>query len=193
MFKKPNQITVVQLRFSDPTMSGPITEQLDKIPASEIVTMGELLGTMQNLMGSAKTLVFSIVLIAIAISALGVLNTVLMSVFERTRDIGVMRATGASRGNVFSLIWTETLVMAGLGGALGFVLALVGARGMEGIIKSAMARMDMSVPVKDSLISLDPKVFVVCLLFIFGIGMVAGLYPAYKASRSRPIEALRMD
>ena len=193
MFKKPGQITVVQIRFKDPTMSGPITEQLDKIPGSELVTMSELLGTMQNLMGSAKTLIFSIVLIAITISALGVLNTVLMSVFERTREIGVMRATGAARGNIFTLIWTETLVMVGLGGGFGLILALIGSRAMEGMIRAAMLKMDMSIPIKGSLISLDPKVFVICLLFVFGIGIVAGLYPAFKASRARPIEALRMD
>ena len=193
MFGKPGQITVVQIRFKDPTMSGPITEQLDKIPGSELVTMSELLGTMQNLMGSAKTLVFSIILIAITISALGVLNTVLMSVFERTREIGVMRATGAARGNIFTLIWTETLVMVGLGGVLGLGLALIGSRAMESMIRAAMLKMDMSIPIKGSLISLDPKVFVICLLFVFGIGVVAGLYPAFKASRARPIEALRMD
>ena len=193
IFNKPAQITVVQIRFKDPTMSGPITEQLDKIPGSQIVTMSELLGTMQTLMASAKTLIFSIVLIAITISALGVLNTVLMSVFERTREIGVMRATGAARGNVFTLIWTETLVMVGLGGVLGLILALIGSRAMEGMIRAAMLKMDMSIPVKGSLIALDPKVFVICLLFVFGIGIVAGLYPAFKASRARPIEALRMD
>ncbi len=193
MFSKPGQITVVQIRFEAPTMSGPITEQLDRIPGSELVTMGELLGTMQNLMGSAKTLVFSIVLIAITISALGVLNTVLMSVFERTSEIGVMRATGAERRNVFSLIWTETLVMAGLGGTLGLVLALIGAKSMESFVKAAMLRMDMSVPVNESLIALDLRVLVTCVLFVLGIGIVAGLYPAFKASRARPIDALRTD
>jgi putative ABC transport system permease protein len=193
MFGKPGKITVVQIRFKDPTMSGPITEQLDKIPGSELVTMSELLGTMQNLMGSAKTLVFSIILIAITISALGVLNTVLMSVFERTREIGVMRATGAAKKNIFTLIWTETLVMVGLGGILGLGLALVGSRAMESMIRAAMLKMDMSIPIKGSLIALDPRVFVICLLFVFGIGVVAGLYPAFKASRARPIEALRMD
>lgn len=193
MFGKPGKITVVQIRFKDPTMSGPITEQLDKIPGSELVTMSELLGTMQNLMGSAKTLVFSIILIAITISALGVLNTVLMSVFERTREIGVMRATGAAKKNIFTLIWTETLVMVGLGGILGLGLALIGSRAMESMIRAAMLKMDMSIPIKGSLIALDPRVFVICLLFVFGIGVVAGLYPAFKASRARPIEALRMD
>jgi len=193
MFGKPGKITVVQIRFKDPTMSGPITEQLDKIPGSELVTMSELLGTMQNLMGSAKTLVFSIILIAITISALGVLNTVLMSVFERTREIGVMRATGAAKKNIFTLIWTETLVMVGLGGILGLGLALLGSRAMESVIRAAMLKMDMSIPIKGSLIALDPRVFVICLLFVFGIGVVAGLYPAFKASRARPIEALRMD
>ena len=102
---------------------------------AEVVAMGELLGTMQNLLGSAQTLIFSIVFVVVAISALGVLNTVLMSVFERTREIGVMRATGAAQSNVFQLVWLETLLMVGIGGAVGLALAVVGARALEGVLK----------------------------------------------------------
>ncbi len=94
---------------------------------------------------------------------------------------------------MFSLIWTETLVMAGLGGTLGLVLALIGAKSMESFVKAAMLRMDMSVPVNESLIALDLRVLVTCVLFVLGIGIVAGLYPAFKASRARPIDALRTD
>lgn len=193
MFKQPGKITVVQIRFKDPTVAAMLTPELDKIPGTEVVTMSELMGTMQSLMGSARTLIFSIVFVAIAISALGVLNTVLMSVFERTREIGVMRATGAARGNVFALIWTETLAMVLIGGLLGLVLAVVGASGIEGMLKSAMATMNVSVNIKGSVIAFDPAIFVKVILFVLGIGTLAGIYPAYRASRAKPIEALRAE
>ncbi|MBI3944473.1 MAG: ABC transporter permease [Armatimonadetes bacterium] len=193
IFRKPDQITTVQIRFSDPTKANAITEELEKIPGAEVIAMGELLGTMQSLLGSARTLIFSIVFVVIAISALGVLNTVLMSVFERTREIGVMRATGAARGNVFQLVWVETLLMVGIGGAVGLGMAVAGAQVIEGVIKGAMARMDMLAGVKGSVIAFEPRIFVLCVLFILAVGVVAGIYPALKASKARPIEALRAE
>ncbi len=193
MFQRKGEITTVQVRFTDPARSAAITEELEKIPGAEVVAMGELLGTMQNLLGSARTLILSIVLVVIAITTLGVLNTVLMSVFERTREIGVMRATGAEPGHVFQLIWTETLLMVGIGGALGLALAALGARAIEGTIKAALARMEMLAGVKGSVIAFEPRIFVLCLLFILAVGAVAGLYPALRASRARPIEALRSE
>lgn len=193
MFKQPGQITTVQIRFTDPTKANGITAQLEKMPGVQVVQMGELLGTMQNLLGSARALIFSIVFVVIAISALGVLNTVLMSVFERTRDIGVMRATGADRGNIFQLIWMETVLMVLLGGVVGLGLALAGAHLIEGVVKSAMARMDLLAGVKGSVIAFDARIFVICLLFVLLLGVVAGIYPAWKASRSRPIESLRAE
>lgn len=193
MFKQPGKITVVQIRFKDPTTAAGITEHLNSIPGTEVVTMSELMGTMQSLMSSARTLIFSIVFVAIAISALGVLNTVLMSVFERTKEIGVMRATGAARANVFGLIWTETLAMVLIGGVLGLVLAVLGATSMEGMLKSAMATMNVSVDLKGSVIAFDPAVFLKVMGFVLGIGVLAGIYPAYRASRAKPIEALRAE
>jgi len=186
MFGKIDKITSVQIRVEDTTKAEEIATELQKIKGLNVLTMSELMGTMLSLMGSAKTLILSIVIIAIVISALGVLNTVLMSVFERTKEIGIMRATGASKGQVFLLIWLETLGLSLLGGTLGILTAILGAKNFETIIKKFLP-----LAPNDSVVTLSLGNFLICLSFVLAIGMFAGLYPAYKASKANPIEALK--
>jgi putative ABC transport system permease protein len=156
--------------------------------------MTELLGTQQRMMESARLLVLAVVLIAVAVSGLGVLNTVLMSVFERTREIGVMRATGAGRSHVFLLIWVETMIMTVVGGLAGLAVALVGAGAIEGAVVGALARVKfMTIGAHTRLATFDPRVVVMTLLFVLLIGLAAAVYPAWRASRQEPIEALRAE
>jgi putative ABC transport system permease protein len=188
MFDHPDQLTSIMIRLKDPADAPVVAAKLGAIKGAEVVTMGELLGTMMNLMGSAKALLLSIVLIVIVISALGVLNTVLMSVFERTREIGVMRATGAGKTHVFILVWLECLMLSLIGGAGGLVVAVFGSRLIEGIIKRFLP-----LAPKGSVVSLDPNTFLLVLAFVLGIAIVAGFYPALRAARAKPIEALRSE
>jgi putative ABC transport system permease protein len=127
-------------------------------------------------------------MIIIIISALGVLNTVLMSVFERTKEIGVMRATGASQAHIFGLVWLETLMLSLLGGAGGLGLALVGARLLESVVKKFLP-----LAPKGSVVALEPASFLLIMAFVLGIAVVAGFYPALRAARAKPIEALRSE
>lgn len=188
MFGHPGQLTSIMIRLKDPADAPVVATKLGDIKGAEVVTMGELLGTMVNLMGSAKALLLSIVLIVIIISALGVLNTVLMSVFERTREIGVMRATGAGKAHVFILVWLECLMLSLIGGAGGLIVAVFGARLIESIIKRFLP-----LAPKGSVVSLDPHTFLLVLAFVLGIAVVAGFYPALRAARAKPIESLRSE
>lgn len=194
IFGKPGKVTTAAIRLEDPAQAGVIGNQLQKLEGVEVITMSELLGTQQRMMESAKMLVFAIVFIAIAISAIGVLNTVLMSVFERTKEIGVMRATGAGRLHIFSLIWLETLLMSAVGGVLGLLVAIGGARFLEKAVVAALAKVKfMTVSSHSQLAEFDPRIVVMTLLFVLGIGLLAGVYPAFRASRQQPIEALRTE
>ena len=188
MFDQPNKLTGISIRLKNPDDAPIVASRLGKIKGAEVITMGELLGTMMTLMGSAKSLLLSIVLIIIIISALGVLNTVLMSVFERTKEIGVMRATGASQVHIFGLVWLETLMLSLLGGIGGLGLALVGARLLENIVKKLLP-----LAPKGSVVALEPGSFLLIMAFVLGIAVVAGFYPALRAARAKPIEALRSE
>lgn len=188
MFGQPDKLTGISIRLKNPDDAPVVASRLGKIKGAEVITMGELLGTMMTLIGSAKSLLLSIVLIIIIISALGVLNTVLMSVFERTKEIGVMRATGASQAHIFGLVWLETLMLSLLGGIGGLGLALVGARLLESLVKKFLP-----LAPKGSVIALEPGSFLLIMAFVLGIAVVAGFYPALRAARAKPIEALRSE
>jgi putative ABC transport system permease protein len=186
LFGHPNELTAISIRLKNPDDAPIVAAKLGNIKGAEVVTMGELLGTMMTLMGSARSLLLSIVLIIIIISALGVLNTVLASVFERTREIGVMRATGASELHIFGLVWLETLLLSVMGGVAGLGLALVGARLIEGVVKRFLP-----LAPKGSVVAMEPGSFLLVMAFVLGIAVVAGFYPALRAARAKPIEALR--
>ena len=188
MFDQPDKLTGISIRLKNPDDAPVVASRLGQIKGAEVITMGELLGTMMTLMASAKSLLLSIVMIIIIISALGVLNTVLMSVFERTKEIGVMRATGASQAHIFGLVWLETLMLSLLGGAGGLGLALVGARLLESVVKKFL-----QLAPKGSVVALEPASFLLIMAFVLGIAVVAGFYPALRAARAKPIEALRSE
>ncbi len=194
VFRQPGKVTAVAIRLNDPSRASQIESQLQKIDGVEVITMSELLGSQQRMMESAKMLILSIVVIAIGISSLGVLNTVLMSVFERTREIGVMRATGASRSHIFALIWLETFLMTAAGGAAGLGMALAGSRVMERLVVAALSSVKfLTVSSRSQLATFDLRIVVLTMQFVLFIGLLAGIYPAYRASRQEPIEALRSE
>jgi putative ABC transport system permease protein len=188
MFGQPNKLTGIAVRVKDPTFIPSVVEKLEKIPDTQVITMSQLMGTMMNLVASAKTLILSIIIIAIVISALGALNTVLMSVFERTKEIGVMRAMGAGRENVFQLVWLETLTMSIISGFLGLGMALLGMKIVEKVIKKLLP-----LAPQGSVVSFDLNILVISLGFVILLGILAGIYPAYRASKLKPIEAIRTE
>jgi putative ABC transport system permease protein len=187
MLERPQAATAIGVKVADPgRMAGIIEELTAVVPGIQIVTMGEVMNSISNLAASAQAMSLSIVLIAILISAVGVMNSVLMAVFERTQEIGMMRAVGASRRDVFRIVLEETTIISLVGGMVGIVIAILGSRLIESFVRSVMP----FVP-SGELISFDPLIAVGSVLFIFVIGIAAGIYPAWKASKINPIEAIK--
>jgi len=187
LLEKPGAATAIGVKVNNPAQMSAITDTLTAaVPGIQIVTMGQVMNSISNLAASARALSLAIVLIAILISAVGVMNSILMSVFERTQEIGMMRSVGASRKDVFRIILEETTILSVAGGLLGIVIATLGSKLIEAFVRSVMP----FVP-SGELISFDPLFALGSVLFIMVIGIGSGLYPAAKASKINPVEAIK--
>jgi putative ABC transport system permease protein len=187
MFGKPGQLTAVAVRLKDPTRIAAVAKRLGHIRGAEVVTVSELMGTMLSLVGAARSLLLCIVAVAVTIAGLGVLNTMSAAVLERTAEIGVLRAVGASRADVFSAVWTEGTLLALAGGVAGIAGALVAGRAIE----AAMGRL---MPMASGhLLAPDPALAVGCLLFVAAVGAIAGIYPSLRAASLSPTAAIRSE
>ena len=132
-----------------------------------------------------------------SVAALGVLNTMLMSVFERTRELGLMAALGLNPAQVMRLILTESILLAGiavvlggiLGGALDWMLVVYGLD-MSGGSSEGFSMQGMQFdPVIKGVVR--PMGVVVTLACVFIVSVLAALWPAFRAARLRPVEAMR--
>src|SRR5262249_35300740 len=155
---------------------------------AQVVTLTEMMGTFLNLVGAVRTLLLSIAVVAVAVSVLGVFNTLLAAVVERTTELSVMRAIGASRLQIVGLITTEALLLTGAASLVGIVLALVVGSGIENLVKQF-------VPLAPAASLLSPTAFILgqSLLLGVAVGVLGGLYPAWRASQMQPAEALKSE
>ncbi len=125
--------------------------------------------------------VWIVTLVSVAVGGLGVLNTMLMAVSERTREIGTLRAVGWSRGRVIRMILAEGTLISALGGLLGLA---AGTAGAEVLIHWAPRGLDTLY---------TPLLFAEGFAIAVALGFAGALYPAWQASRLSPIEALKYE
>jgi putative ABC transport system permease protein len=136
---------------------------------------------------SASIMVFRVLLSGIAgisllVGGIGIMNIMLVTVTERTREIGTRKAIGAKNSDILTQFLVESMVMCGLGGALGASLGI----GLAAIIP-LIPGLDSFVPV------VEPYVVVAAIGVAAMVGLGSGLYPAFRASLLDPIEALRYE
>jgi len=149
------------------------------------VGLQQVKNTLVSLVATAQTMIAAVALIAVIVAFIGVINTILMSVHERTSEIGIMKALGARRESIFQLIWLETVMICLAGAILGSILAVIGSDVVERAIKSVA---DMGV--SRSIVQITPAVIGYAVLGAVILGFFAGLYPAWRASSMRPVEAI---
>ena len=138
-----------------------------------------------------KILLAFIGTLTLGIGGVGLMNIMLVSVTQRTREIGVEKALGARRRHIFLQFLAEALTITFIGGLLGIILAYVVALTVGRLtLYSAMAK---HAEAGDIRLMINPVTLIVAVLILTAVGLISGMVPAIRASRLDPIEALRYE
>ena len=151
----------------------------DDDEAFSVSSQSVLEDTMSSITSILTILLGGIAAISLVVGGIGIMNIMLVTVTERTREIGIRKAIGASRGTILSQFLMEAVVLCMLGCGLGIFLSWAILQTVTTVVSS----LDMT-------FSLDGGVVLIAVVFCFIIGVVFGLYPANKAAKMKPIDAL---
>ena len=146
-------------------------------PGFQVINQASLLSTSSSTSSVFTTLLGEVAAISLLVGGIGVMNIMLVSVTERTREIGIRKAIGARRGDILTQFLTEAVLVSLIGGATGVLVGVLGSQ----------------FPIA----GVHPEVALYSIFLAFGASMLAGLffgtYPAVRAATLRPIEALRFE
>lgn len=145
----------------------------------QMFTMESQMQMMNKFTGTITTFVSAIAAISLLVGGIGIMNIMLVSVTERTREIGIRKAIGAKKKDILSQFMIESVIVSAIGGIIGVA---------AGIGFAAIGTKIMKVP-----LTIDPKVVGFAVLFSALIGVFFGMYPANKAAKLNTIDALRYE
>jgi len=174
-----DKVNSFYVELENPKDDKKIAEKINFLLGSEVEAMSssDFSETFANVLSNFSLTALAIAAISAFVAAMGIMNTILMNIMERYKEIGTLKATGWTNFNIMQLILYESFFMGLIGSVGGVVL---------GILASFSITAISGVPTLLKLESIAQA-----FLFAFSIGIVAGLYPAYRASRLEPAEAIR--
>ena len=152
----------------------------------------ELFVTAANRILTVVTIMFTLIGgIALLVATIGIANTMVMAIYERTREIGILKAMGASRGEIRHMFMLEAGFIGMIGGVLGLVLGWLLGLGLNQVIEIISRIREQ--PLHGQFFLVTPLLAVGAIAFATFIGLVAGLLPAQRAAKLDPLEALRHE
>ena len=163
-----------------------LQELLNSDEGYMVTSMSEMLDMMTSMVNMVVTILTAIAAISLLVGGIGIMNIMMVSVTERTREIGIRKALGAKERVILGLFVTEAATTSALGGILGIGL---------GYLLSALANRILPLVMSDMEMTVAPSLSSVAVAFgiSVGIGVLFGYLPAKRAARLNPIEALRYD
>jgi ABC-type antimicrobial peptide transport system permease subunit len=182
-FNKRRQVSYYSVQVRDARRINDIKQAIETRWKDLVATRSGEATQQEDMLGMFRSFGWFVGIFAVLVGGLGMMNTTLMSVFERTREIGVLRAVGWSRGRVMRMIMGESLLLAVLGGLIGIAL---------GIGLTSLA--ELSPAVKSMLSGVySPELILQAMVIALLLGTIGGFYPAWRASQLEPVEAMRYE
>ncbi|HEX9092483.1 MAG TPA: ABC transporter permease [Coriobacteriia bacterium] len=142
-----------------------------------VMSQDQTLGILSTVLGTLTYMLAGIAGISLLVGGIGIMNIMLVSVTERTREIGIRKAVGARTYDILSQFVIEAVTLSVLGGVVGIAVGAAGAWAIKSVVPT----------------DVTPWSVAIAFFFSAGVGMFFGVYPAWKASKLDPIEALRYE
>jgi putative ABC transport system permease protein len=151
-----------------------------------ILTPEELLGSFQSILNIITVFLAGIAAISLFVGGVGIANTMYTSVLERTKEIGLMKAIGATNKDILTIFLIESGLLGLVGGIIGVILGFGASKVIENIATNALGT---------NLLQAATPVYLIlgCLIFGFLIGAISGAFPAIRASKTNVVDALRYE
>ncbi len=183
IFKKPNQVNFYGVKLKDLTQADRVAQQIQSRYPQVSVSRSTEFAEKLNDMNTFRAMTDMLTLIAALVGGIGMMNAMLMSVYERTREIGTLRALGWRKRRIISTILRESLLLSTLAGLAGIAFGVALSTGIA--LEPSMGA--YLTP------SWSSTIFVRSMLIALALGAAGALYPAWRASSLAPIEALRYE
>ncbi len=148
-----------------------------------VQTSEEVIGTFKTILALLQAFLIGIAMISLVVGGIGIMNTMYMSVIERTREIGIMKSVGARNKDVLLIFLLESGLLGLAGGAVGTAIGMAISKGVE--VAAASTGIDLLK------ITFNPAIIIGALAFSFFVGAISGTLPALQAARLKPVDALR--
>ena len=179
-FETGGEYTTIQVKVADPDSIDQLSEDIeDALEDVSIITSELAMSMVDSILGTVEAVLGGIAGISLLVAGVGIINTMTVSVMERTREIGVLKAIGARSSDVLFMFLSEAVMTGIAGGTMGAVF---------GFILSTFVGNYVGVTAEVSL-----SLGTITLLFAVITCVISGLYPAWRASNLNPVEALRSE
>jgi putative ABC transport system permease protein len=180
----------VLIRTTDVSAANALVPQL-RAEGFRVQSLEIILDLANQVFAIINVMLSSVGGLALLVASLGIVNTMIMSIYERTREIGTLKAIGASRGDIRLMFMLEAGMIGLIGGIAGIVSGWALGRVLNRAIQWYIEREQL--PIRGDFFVVTPSLILYALLFATLIGVVAGLYPANRAARLDPLLALRHE
>jgi putative ABC transport system permease protein len=178
-----NNVQIILVKVTDPADVDIVRAQIKRFLASRfgseitVFSQDQTLGIFNQLLGTLTIMLAGIAGISLLVGGIGIMNIMLVSVSERTREIGIRKAVGARTYDILSQFVIEAVMLSVTGGIVGILLGALGAVALSPVVPTQITGWAVAV----------------AFFFSAGVGVFFGVYPAWKASQLDPIEALRYE